>query len=129
MGLWWYTSRKRGTIKPWQGFEKCVTCNLANPWAVGCCEQALGAVVVSISSVKKFSRWMGLFDQPQLVAFMRRLKSEPHPGISTCRSPGLKKKKKPQRKNILFIFAYFYKYINICIFILYIDMLLRSLCR
>lgn len=87
MGLWWCASGKRGTIKTRQGFERGVLpVILLAPGLWDCCEQTVGTVVVSIASVKQQSGGLSLFNQPQLVALPRRLKSEPDPGISICRS-------------------------------------------
>ena len=79
---------------------------LQAPGLWGCCQQAAGTVVVSIPLVKQHSRGLSLFDQPQLVAWWRRLKSEPDPGISTCRLLSFEKnlKKNRKRKSTLFVF-------------------------
>lgn len=85
-----------------RGLRGVLPAILLTPGLWGCSEQVLGTVVLSVSSVEQFRRGMSPFDQPQLVAFVRRLKFETDPGISICRSPSLKK----PRKSILFILAY-----------------------
>lgn len=109
VGLWWWASGKKGTIKARQGFERGVLpAILLAPGLWGCCEQVVGTVVVSTPWVKQHRGGLSLFDQPQLVAFLRRLKSEPDPDISICRSLNFKKKKKKIKEKYV---------IYICVFI------------